>query len=358
MPRTPWLSREKVLEERRFLPLVLWGLLTLLGCGGGGVVAPPLPVQARLVFTRQPVGGVAGAALADIEVSLVDDEGRIIHEGGDATLALVDGPADMTLFELHTRAEHGLAVFKGVTLTRAGNGYIFEARFGALRRLSSSFNIVAGPLARLAVAVEPAEEGLADETLRPAIKVTVQDAHGNTRSDSGGEMTVALAGEGATLSGGLTAVTSQGVATFSNLSVDKAGEYRLVFHYGPDISVNSRLVRVLPNKPEALAFLVQPSGAIAGVPIAPAVAVALVDRGGNPVVSASGEVSLSLDAGPGGGLLGGTLTVPLVQGVATFPDLTVHDVAASYRLRATSGSLTGATSEGFDVTAASAPGQP
>jgi adhesin/invasin len=52
---------------------------------------------------------------------------------------------------------------------------------------------------------------------------------------------------------------------------------------------------------------------------------------------------------PTGGTLGGTLTVAAVGGIATFNNLNIDKAGSGYTLRATSGVLTAATSNAFDI---------
>ena len=61
--------------------------------------------------------------------------------------------------------------------------------------------------------------------ISPAVQVSVQDAFGNTVTSSGASITVAIGTNpgGGTLSGTATVSASSGVATFSNLSIDKTG---------------------------------------------------------------------------------------------------------------------------------------
>src|SRR3989442_14506903 len=74
---------------------------------------------------------------------------------------------------------------------------------------------------------------------------------------------------------------------------------------------------------DQLALSVQPQNAVARQIITPAVQVTALDPLGNTDVSFTGAVTMSLGTNPGGGFLGGTLTVGAVNGVASFGDLTV-----------------------------------
>jgi hypothetical protein len=81
------------------------------------------------------------------------------------------------------------------------------------------------------------------------------------------------------------------------------------------------------------------------------VKLSVLDAFGNLVTNASSSVSLALAANPSGGTLGGTATVAAVNGVATFSDLAINRAGTGYKLTATSGTLTSATSSAFDVQA-------
>jgi hypothetical protein len=81
-----------------------------------------------------------------------------------------------------------------------------------------------GAPAKLGFAVQPTAEVI-DNSITPAVQVAVQDASGTTVTSSGASITIALGSNpgGATLSGTTTVNAVNGVATFSDLSLDRAG---------------------------------------------------------------------------------------------------------------------------------------
>jgi hypothetical protein len=95
---------------------------------------------------------------------------------------------------------------------------------------------------------------------------------------------------------------------------------------------------------------VQPSNAVAGQAISPAIQVALEDATGEVVSTANGNVKIVLASNSSGGTLSGNVTVRAVNGVATFTSLVVNKVGSNYTLQATTGSLPAATSAGFAIT--------
>jgi len=103
-----------------------------------------------------------------------------------------------------------------------------------------------------------------------------------------------------------------------------------------------------------LAFITQPSNEPVGVAIAPGVQVAVEDSTGRIVAAATNAITIAIGTNPGTGTLGGTLTVTPVNGIATFPNLTVSAAGTGYTLTASSGTLTGATSTAFNITPAAA----
>jgi hypothetical protein len=96
-------------------------------------------------------------------------------------------------------------------------------------------------------------------------------------------------------------------------------------------------VTVSPAAADHLLFLQQPTDTAAGQTISPVV-VEVVDAFGNVETGDNGDtITLSIGANPSGGTLTGTLTVTVVNGVATFSDLSIDLAGAGYTLHATSG---------------------
>jgi VCBS repeat-containing protein len=103
------------------------------------------------------------------------------------------------------------------------------------------------------------------------------------------------------------------------------------------------------GNPAKLAFTQPPVNTQAGATITPSVKVAIQDAGGNTVTSAQDPITLAIGSNPAAGTLSGTVTVTAVNGVATFPGLSIDKSGNGYTLTAAAGGLTGATSPGFDI---------
>jgi hypothetical protein len=197
----------------------------------------------------------------------------------------------------------------------------------------------------------------AGSAIAPPVQVTAHDAFGNTATDFTGTVTVALGANpgGATLSGTATATAAAGVATFSNLILDKsASGYTLTASAAGLTDASSAAFDVSPDGEDHLEFIIQPTSATAGASITPAIQVAVLDVFGNTVTTFTGDVTLSIGANPGGAVLSGTTTTAAVAGVATFADVSLDRSGTGYTLTATALGLSSVTSISFDVAAGAA----
>ena len=106
-------------------------------------------------------------------------------------------------------------------------------------------------------------------------------------------------------------------------------------------------VMFLPGPGVNLAFIVQPSTAVAGAPITPSMQVGVVDSFGNVVPTATGSVTLVLAANPGNTRV--QAFAPIISGIATLSNVHVDVAATGYTLRASSTGLPAVTSAPFDI---------
>jgi hypothetical protein len=156
---------------------------------------------------------------------------------------------------------------------------------------------------------------------------------------------------GGTLSGTLSQAAVGGVATFSDLKIDKAGTgYTLNATSGGLTGATSNAFTINSGTLSKLAFGVQPSDAAAGAAITPAVTVEIKDASGNRITTATNTVTISIGTNPGGGTLSGTLSKAAVAGVATFTDL-YYNKAETITLSFSSSGLTGTNSGSIVVSA-------
>ena len=200
----------------------------LAGATGAGFnVTGGVPTQ--LVVIQQPSDATGGATIAPaVAVEVRDANGNVVPTATNAvTLAFGANPGGGTLGGTTTRsAVAGVATFGNLTIDKVGAGYTLRASAGGLAdAISAGFSIAAGAASRLAFTQQPSSVA-AGATMSPPVAVTVQDAQGNVATAASGTVSLALtAPGGALLAGAGPATVSSGVATFSGLSVNKAGTY-------------------------------------------------------------------------------------------------------------------------------------
>jgi hypothetical protein len=189
--------------------------------------------------------------------------------------------------------------------------------------------------------------------------VTAQNASNVTVTSFTGPVTVAIAAgtgaNGATLGGTLTVNAVNGVATFANLVITKSGTgYKLTASSTGVAGATSGSFTINPDVATTLHFAVQPTTTTANTIITPAVTVDERDQFNNIVKTFVGSVTVAIQSGTGtaGAVLSGTKVVAAVAGVATFSDLSINLPGSgntAYRLSATTGGLTAATSTAFSI---------
>ena len=213
------------------------------------------------------------------------------------------------------------------------------------------------PPAGLVFATEPGAPR-AGQTMTPPVRVSVVDSTGTpVASAETLTVTVTLARNpaGATLRGTTSAHPVDGVATFSDLRLDKvAAGYALGASAGALPATMSDTFTVAPGPAVALAFTVEPSNAAQDSAIAPPVQVTAYDSLGNIASTFTGTVRVALGTDASvtkNARLTGTTAVAAAGGVARFANLHVDQIGTGYTLNAALGSAAPvATSAPFDIT--------
>jgi len=312
-----------------------------------------------LAFTAQPSSEAAGAPITPaIQVTARDAFGNTATSFlNNVTVAITGGTGTPGAVLSGTRtvgAVAGVATFSTLSIDRSGAGYTLTASASGLTgAVSAAFPITAATATRLIFTVQPSTM-TAGATITPAVRVTAQDNFGNTVTNFTSNVTVAIAANpgGGTLAGTKTVAASAGVATFSTLSIDKAGTgYRLAATATGLAPDTSSAFSITAGAATRLAFTVQPPpSTIAGVAMTPAVRVAAQDNFGNTVTGFGGTVTMAIATNPSGGVLSGTIAVAPVSGVAVFSNLRIDQPGTGYTLGATATGLTQATSNAFNIT--------
>jgi hypothetical protein len=191
-----------------------------------------------------------------------------------------------------------------------------------------------GAAAKLVVSAPPPESVTAGSAF--GLTVLVEDARGSVETGYFGNVTVGLSSDpGATILGGnLTAMAEYGVASFTGLTLDGAGDgYKLfVTADGSDATLTGPF-DVTPAAATRVVVLTQPPPRV-GVNQPFGLTVAVEDSFGNLETSKVCRVTVVLASSSDRSILGGTLTVLLKNGVATFSNLTLDRARRGYALKA------------------------
>jgi alpha-tubulin suppressor-like RCC1 family protein len=331
-----------------FLP----GAVTLLVIACDEATAPRVPT--KLAFTVQPAPGTVGqTTLSAVKVAVQDATGATVTTAtNDITVAIGTNPASGTLAGTVTvAAVNGVATFSDLSIDNTGVGYTLSATSLNLTGATSTpFAVVAGLPAKLVFTLQPPASAIPGAPF--SVSVTIQDQLGNRVTNATCSITVAIGtnpGPGALF--GITSVsTVNGIATFSNLSINTEGVGYTLSATSPGLtSATSSPFTVQVGPASKLVFTVQPAPAPPGATITPAVAVTIQDVGGNRVTTATNSITVAIGTNLASGTLSGTTTVPAVNGVATFSNLSINIEGAGYTLTATAANLSGGTSAPFRI---------
>ena len=312
-------------------------------------------VAAQLVFTTEPSNANAGAAISPaVQVTVEDSQGNIVTSATNSvTIAIGTNPSGGALTGTATvAAVAGVANFSNLSINLVGTGYTLTANAtGLTGGTSTGFNIAAGAASKLAFTTQPPASVAAGASF--GLAVTIEDTFGNLVSSAPATtVTVAIGTNpsSGTLSGTASVTTSGGVATFSGLSINKAGSgYTLTASAASLGGATSSAINVGAGSAAILAFTGEPGNTVANSNITPVVAVSVEDAFGNLVTSATNAITIGIGTNPASGTLSGTLTVSAVNGVATFSSLDINNVGSGYTLMASATGLTSATSFTFNI---------
>jgi len=335
------------------------GIYRLIASDGGllGVTSNDFTVGAKLVFQQQPTSANAGAALSPaLKVLIEDAGGRLLTtENSAVTLSIASGPVGAAVGGTATvHAVNGVATFSNVWLEKAG-AYKLRATDGTIAPATSQ-NFTIAPTAAVHMAYgQNSWTCTAGVKMAPGLSLGFTDQYGNVAVNYKGTVTLSVATGPGTLSGTPSTTVKNGVATFSNLILQRAGAYTLHATCGA-FGLDSGSLTVSPGAAKKLVFGQPPTAALVGADIAPAITVNVVDAYGNLVVTSAANLTLAIASGPKGGKFtggssGGTFTsiaAAAVHGVATFSDVALS-TAGVYKLKATAAGLTLVTSGSITI---------
>ena len=312
---------------------------------------------AKLAFTIQPSSLAAGASIAPaVAVGVEDAAGNVVPSAANQiTIAIGTNPSSGTLSgTAQVNAVAGVAAFSTLSINKVGTGYTLAASAtGLTAAVSNTFNVTAGTASKLVFTAQPTN-ATAGAAISPSVQVTIEDSQSNVVTTATTPITIAIGTNpsSGTLSGTAQVNAVSGVATFATLSINNAGSgYTLGASATGLTSTTSTAFNIQAGAAAKLAITTQPTNAIAGAAINPAVQVTVEDTLGNTVTTAINQITIAIGTNPSSGTLSGTAQVNAVAGVATFSTLSINKSGNGYTLGATATALTPAASSAFNVTA-------
>jgi hypothetical protein len=308
----------------------------------------------RLVVTIPPDFATAGGNFG-FEISAEDNQGFIAtNYNNTLTLTLASGPTGATLGGTTTvQIVNGVASFGGLLLTKAGTYTIQGTSDGLTPVTTDAFTVLASSATHLVVTTQPPTSIPSGNPF--GMVVAAEDNFGNVDTNYPSNELVSLARvggpAGATLGGNTNVAPVDGVATFTDLTLDKVGNYQIRADSDDLLGATTTAINATtPTQATKLVVTTEPPSSV-GAGNTFTLVVSAEDASGNVAGSYNTPIIVTITSGtgPAGGTLGGTTTATianglLVNGVATFSNLTLSPASTTtYTLTATSDDLSPAT---------------
>jgi hypothetical protein len=191
----------------------------------------------RMNVLTQPVSTTAGIAIPNFSLEVTDDFDNRTNYTGEVTVS-PNGPGGIVSGATTVSGVAGVVTFTGLTINRAGTYTITVAGSGIANRVTDSFSVKSASATQISVASNPSSSRPAD-TLAPIV-VHLLDPFGNL-STANATVTISIT------SGSTTTVNVvNGIATFSNLVLNKAGNYAFSLSSGSLPVANLSNFEVIP----------------------------------------------------------------------------------------------------------------
>ena len=320
----------------------------------------------KLVITTQPPSSsiTAGAAFG-AGVTIEDQFGNVITTGtgnNDSIKVTLSSGNFASGSTATVTASGGVASFSNLLVDAAGS-YTMTASDSThttvTTAVTNSFTIVAAAPSQLLVTTQPPSSSTTVGTTF-GMGVSVEDQFGNVvTAGTGNNDTISLALSSNSFASGstTTATASAGVASFTNLKINIAGNYTITASDSTTSGVGTATTNgltMVPSTEKALAITTQPPSSVtAGTAFT--VGVSVEDQYGNVITTGTGNNdALKLTLSSGTFSTGSTTaTATASAGVASFSGLKINN-AASYTLVAsdtTHTTVTSATTSSFTIAA-------
>jgi adhesin/invasin len=318
-------------------------------------VGPGPPSGATSQITAAPTSIPAnGTSQSTITVQLRDASNTPLTTGGDVVVLSESAGSLSPVIDLGDGSYQATLTSSSTAETATVSGTV---NGNAITDTATvTFTAVGpGPPSGLTSQITAAPTSIpADGTSTSTITVQLRDANNEPLTTGGADVQLSKT------AGSLSPVFDNGNGTYSATLTSSSSTTNVTATVSGTVNgsaiTDTAVVTFTGVTPVAtrLEFGQQPSNAQAGASIAPPITVRAVDNGGATVTSFTGNISIAIGNNPGGGTLSGTTTVPAVNGVATFGNLSINRTGTGYTLTASSSGLTGATSNAFTIT----PGPP
>jgi hypothetical protein len=198
-----------------------WG--TAIGCPS----TPPATITGGVPFSTQPTIRVQDAA----GNTVVTDNTTVVALSIAAGTPTSGGPGTLTCTGGNSMTvTAGVATFSGCAIDKPGVGYKLNANSSPVLTpaQSNAFNVVAGPATKLTFIAQPPATASSGTAFPGPVQVAITDAGGNVIT-SGITATIALSigtnpgGGSLSCTGGNSATTVNGVATFNGCAITGSG---------------------------------------------------------------------------------------------------------------------------------------
>jgi hypothetical protein len=312
---------------------------------------------AQLVISAEPPSSISAGSNFGVTVEVEDAYHNVVtSDSSSVTLSIDTGPTGATLGGTDTvTASSGNAGFTALRLTTAGNDYALTASDGSLASASTTVFTV-NPLGAAALFIQSEPPALVTAGQSFGLTVKVVDTYGNTVTNDGTSVSIAIvsgtAPVGGTLGGTVTgSINNSGLAVFSALQLTIAGAgYELRASAGGLSSSVTTSIAVNAAAASQLVMSAEPPWTVtAGAPFG--LTVALDDRYGNLATADDSTVSLSV-LGPNNASLVSAASETPIAGLAAFTNLLIDRAGAGDSIYVTDGTLGTVLTTTFAVQAA------
>jgi adhesin/invasin len=306
-------------------------------------------VGTNLVFTQQPSNTAAGAIMAPVVVLATDNGGNPVS-GVTIALSAQGGPGILSGNTPALTNTSGLATFSNLSINKAGT-YALQATDGTHFTISASFVISSGTASSITVVAGSGQSAAVGAPYASQLKAIVQDPLGNGVPGMPVTFVAPSSGASVSFSGPATVTTdSTGVAAISVTANTQVGSFQVTATAPGTPGAAAFSLINIAGTASRLAFVQQPTDALAGLVIAPPITVQITDNIGDSVALANIAVTLSINPVTGGtpAISGNTTVLTNPNGLATFTGLSIAK-AGRYQFTAIATSLASAQSNVFTI---------